>query len=189
MTLFSEKAFGWLGHHAINRIQRLCQHTDNLYSRATQVPRPLRRILRTCAQKIQTQIHNLIEELHKKVAHFLVTHFDIILLPTFETSQMTQRGGRKIRKKSVRQMLTLSHYTFKMFLKHKAKEYGVVVVDADEAYTSKTISWTGDIVEKLGGAQVISDAEGNRMDRDLNGARGIFIAEMNRALLVQPPTA
>ena len=189
MTLFSEKAFGWLGHHAINRIQRLCQHTDNLYARATQVPRPLRRILRKCAQKIQTQIHNLIEELHKKVAHFLVTHFDIILLPTFETSQMTRRGVRKIRKKSVRQMLTLSHYTFKMFLKHKAKDYGVVVVDADEAYTSKTISWTGELVEKLGGAKVISDAEGNRMDRDLNGARGIFIAEMNRALLVQPPTA
>ena len=189
MTLYSEKAFGWLGHHAINRIQRLCQHADNLYSRASQVPRPLRRVLRKCALKIQAQIHNLVEELHKKVAHFLVTNFDVILLPTFETSQMTRRGARKIRKKSVRQMLTLSHHKFKMFLKHKAKEYGVTVVDADEAYTSKTLSWTGDIVENLGGAKVITDAEGNRMDRDLNGARGIFIAEMMRALLVQPPTA
>lgn len=186
MTCFSEKAFGWIGNEAINRIQRLCQHADNLYSRATQVKRPLRRTLRKCAQKIQVKIRNLVSELHKKVAHFLVTNFDVILLPTFETQQMTRRGARKIRKKTVRQMLTLSHYKFKIFLKQKAQEYGVQVVDADEAYTSKTISWTGDIVENLGGAKVIADAHGNRCDRDLNGARGIFIAEVARALRVLP---
>ena len=186
MTLYSEKAFGWLGHHAINRIQRLCQHADNLYSRAAQVPRPLRRTLRNCAQKIQVKIRNLVNELHKKVAHFLVTNYDIILLPMFETQQMTRRGARKLRKKSVRQMLTLSHYKFKVFLKQKAQEYGVLVVDANEAYTSKTLSWTGDIVENLGGAKVVTDEHGNRCDRDLNGARGIFIAEVSRALRVLP---
>ena len=186
MTMFSETAFGWLGHHAINRIQRLCQHADNLYSRATQGKRPLRRTLRQCAQKIQVKIRNLVMELHKKVAHFLVTNFDIILLPTFETQQMVKRGARKLRKKSVRQMLTLSHNKFKMFLKQKALEYGVVVIDANEAYTSKTVSWTGKIVEKLGGAKVIADADGNRCDRDLNGARGIFISELSRALRVPP---
>ena len=186
MTFYSEKAFGWIGNEAINRIQRLCQHADNLYSRATQVKRPLRRTLRKCAQKIQVKIRNLVNELHKKVAHFLVNTFDIILLPTFETQQMTRRGARKIRKKTVRQMLTLSHYKFKVFLKQKAQEFGVQVIDADEAYTSKTISWTGDIVEKLGGAKVITDEHGNRCDRDLNGARGIFIAEVARALRVLP---
>ena len=186
MTLFSEGTFGWLGHHAINRIQRLCQHADNLYSRATQVKRPLRRTLRQCAQKIQVKIRNLVMELHKKVAHFLVTNFDIILLPTFETQQMIKRGARKLRKKSVRQMLTLSHNKFKMFLKQKALEYGVVVVDANEAYTSKTVSWTGELIEKLGGAKVITDADGHRCDRDLNGARGIFISELSRALRVPP---
>ena len=186
MTLFSEGTFGWLGHHAINRIQRLCQFADNLYSRATQVKRPLRRTLRQCAQKIQVKIRNLVMELHKKVAHFLVTNFDIILLPTFETQQMIKRGARKLRKKSVRQMLTLSHYQFKMFLKQKALEYGVVVIDANEAYTSKTVSWTGELIENLGGAKTISDADGHRCDRDLNGARGIFISEMSRALRVLP---
>ena len=186
LTMYSEKAFGWLGHHAINRIQRLCQHADNLYSRASQVKRPLRRTLRKCAQKIHVKIQNLVDELHKKVAHFLCTNFDVILLPTFETQQMVKRGARKIRKKSVRQMLTLSHYQFKVFLKQKAQELGVLVVDANEAYTSKTISWTGNIVENLGGAKTITDADGNRCDRDLNGARGIFIAEVSRALRVLP---
>ena len=189
MTFFSEDRFGWLGQQCINRIQRLCQHCDNLLSRATQEKRPLRRALRKAANRIKVKIRNLIDELHKKIAHFLVTNFDIILLPTFETKQMTKRGARKLRKKSVRQMLTLSHYRFKVFLKHKAKEYGVQVIDVCEAYTSKTVSWTGELITNLGGSRVIKSSEGHRMDRDLNGARGIFIKNVARALTVRPCTA
>ncbi len=188
MTFFSEDSFGWLGQQCINRIQRLCQHCDNLLSRATQEKRPLRRALRKAANKIKVQIRNLIDELHKKIAHFLVTNFDIIGLPTFETQQMAARKARKLRKKSVRQMLTLSHYRFKVFLKQKAKEYGVQVIDVCEAYTSKTVSWTGEIIANLGGSKVIKSSEGHRMDRDLNGARGIFIKNVARALSVRPST-
>ena len=186
ITFFSEDSFGWLGRQCINRIQRLCQHCDNLYSRATQEKRPLRRALRKAANRIKVKIHNLIDELHKKIAHVLVTNFDIILLPTFETKQMTKRGARKLRTKSVRQMLTLSHYRFKIFLKQKALEYGVRVIDVCEAYTSRTVSWTGEVVVNLGGSKVIKSSEGHRMDRDLNGARGIFIKNVARALTVRP---
>ena len=182
MTFFSEDCFGWLGMQCINRIQRLCQHCDNLYSRATREQRPLRRALRKAANRIKVKIRNLIDELHKKVAHFLVTNFDIILLPTFETKQMTKRGARKLRTKSVRQLLTLSHYRFKTFLKHKASAYGVQVIDVCEAYTSKTVSWTGELIRNLGGSKVIKSSAGDRMDRDLNGARGIFIKTVARAL-------
>ena len=188
MTFFSEDSFGWLGKQCINRIQRLCQHCDNLYSRATQEKRPLRRALRKAANRIKVKIRNLIDELHKKIAHFLVKHFDIILLPTFETKQMTMRAKRKLRKKSVRQMLTLSHYKFKAFLKQKALEYRVQVINVCEAYTSKTVSWNGEIIANLGGSKVIKSSDGHRMDRDLNGARGIFIKNVERALTVLPPT-
>ena len=189
LTFFSEDSFGWLGSQCINRIQRLCQHCDNLLSRATHEKRPLRRALRKAANRIQVKIRNLIDELHKKIAHFLVTNFDIILLPTFQTKQMTKRGARKLRSKSVRQMLTLSHHRFKMFLKQKSLEYGgVQVIDVCEAYTSKTVSWTGEIVANLGGSKVIKSSEGHRMDRDLNGARGIFIKSVSRALAVRPST-
>lgn len=42
--------------------------------------------------------------------------------------------------------------------------------------TSKTVSWTGEINHKLGGAKtVVSKVDGRRMDRDYNGARGIFL--------------
>ena len=76
-----------------------------------------------------------------------------------------------------------------MFLKQKALEYGVRVIDVCEAYTSKTVSWTGELVANLSGSKVIKSSEGHRMDRDLNGARGIFIKTVARALTVSPSTS
>ena len=123
-------------------------------------------------------IRNLVDELHHQIARFLVDNFDIILLPTFETSQMTIKKGRKIRSKTVRQMLTFSHYRFKQFLKHKAFEAGKTVLDVNEAYTSKTVSWTGEIIHNLGGRKKIKSSDGQVMDRDLNGGRGIFLRSL-----------
>ena len=151
LTMFSESSFGWLGNHDIGRIQRLCCYLDNLISRITKVSAKKRYRMRKAADKIRLKIKNLVDELHHQIARFLVDNFDIILLPTFETSQMTVKKGRKIKSKTVRQMLTFSHYRFKQFLKHKAFETGKQVLDVNEAYTSKTVSWTGEIIHNLGG--------------------------------------
>jgi putative transposase len=53
-------------------------------------------------------------------------------------------------------MLTLSHYDFKTFLKWKAWESSKTVIDCNEAYTSKTVSGTGEIIKNLGGARKIN---------------------------------
>ena len=44
-----------------------------------------------------------------------------------------------------------------------------------EAYTSKTCSWNGEIVAKLGGRRWIQSSDDFRVERDINGARGIFL--------------
>nr|WP_272819471.1 transposase [Scytonema hofmannii] len=181
-TFFSESSFGWLGKNANMKIQKLCFKLDELCSAISKSTGQLKRRLKKAANRIRAKIKNLVDELHKKTAKFLVDNFDVILLPTFETSQMSKKGKRRIRSKSVRQMLTLSHYQFKQFIKHKAFEHNKVVLDVNEAYTSKTVSWTGEIV-KIGGSKIIkSPSTGKTMDRDLNGARGIFL----RALVDTP---
>ncbi len=183
LTFFSENSFGWLGDKANKKIQKLCFKLDDLCSAISKSTLPLKRRLKKAANRIRAKIKNLVDELHKKTAKFLVDNFDVILLPTFETSQMAKKGKRRIRSKSVRQMLTLSHYKFKEFIKHKAYEYNKVVLDVNEAYTSKTVSWSGEIVKNLGGSRIIkSPSTGLKMDRDLNGARGIFL----RALVDTP---
>ncbi len=56
-------------------------------------------------------------------------------------------------------------------------------IDVNEAYTSKTVSWTGEIINNLGGSKIIkSRLDGRIMNRDLNGARGIYL----RALVDTP---
>ena len=59
-----------------------------------------------------------------------------------------------------------------------------------KAYTSKTRSWDGTVNARLGGARVIWDESGFGMDRDVNGARGIFLRAVGdspflRGLLTQ----
>lgn len=183
MTFFSEDSYGWLGVDSNLFIQKLCFRLDKLVSKISRAPGRQKRRFLKAASRLRCKIKNLVKELHHKIAKFLVDNFDVILLPTFETSQMVSKSRRKLKNKTVRQMLTLSHYDFKTFLKWKAWESSKLVIDCNEAYTSKTVSWTGEIVQNLGGAKTIkSQATGLKMDRDLNGARGIFL----RALVDTP---
>lgn len=186
MTFFAEDGCGKFAHGDFSRIQRLCAHLDALISKAdTARSKPAQRLYKAC-DRIRQKIRHLIDELHHKVALFIVRHYDVILLPTFETKQMVCKGARKLRKKSVRSMLSFAHYRFKLFLKHKAFEYGKTVIDVCEAYTSKTVSWTGEVIHNLGGRKIItSKIDGQRMDRDLNGARGILLRALEDTPLVR----
>ena len=141
--------------------------------------------MRKAAERMRNRIRNLIDELHHQTARFLVDHFDLILLPTFETQDMSKKGGRKLRSKSVRSLLTFAHYRFQRFLLWKARQTGAKVLLINEAYTSKTCSWSGEIVNKLGGARYITGPDGATVERDINGARGAFL----RALVDIPALA
>jgi putative transposase len=172
-TFYSPESCGKLGTGDFSRIQRLCHHLDDLISRMSKAAHKQRYKMKQAAKRMRWKIRDLIDELHHKTALFFVRNFDVILIPKFETSEMSQKLGRKIRAKSVRSMLTFAHFRFQEFLKFKASEYGKVVVNVNEAYTSKTCSWNG-VIKEIGGAKFIRDGS-IVVDRDYNGARGIFL--------------
>ena len=176
LTYFSETDCGKIGHHAFGRIQRLCHHLDDLISRTDTEPNYQRgRRMRKAQARMRQRIINLVDELHWQVARWLTGNYRVILLPTFEIQDMTMRASRKIRSKTARMMLSFRHYEFKRRLRWKAWQRGVLVLDVNEAYTSRTRSWDGTVDAKLGGARVVRDGNGFGMDRDVNGARGIFL--------------
>lgn len=177
ISFFSEDSCGKIGFGDNKRIFRLCLTIDKLISNLTKTTDLFKKYrIKALIGRLKWKIHDLVSELHYKTALFLVKNFDVILLPTFEVSQMVDKTKRKINSKSVRSMLSLCHYKFKQIIKAKAFEYGKVVVDVCEAYTSKTVSWTGEIVQNLGGSKIIkSKLTGIKMDRDINGARGIML--------------
>jgi putative transposase len=139
-----------------------------------------KRSMRKAARRLRWKIYDLIDDLHKKTARFFVTRFDKVFLPTFETSQMVT----KLHSKTARSMLSFAHFRFKSFLKAKAEEYSCEVVDCNEAYTSKTCSYCGKL-HNIGSKKIMRCECGANVDRDGNGARGIFL----RALLVTTPQA
>ena len=176
LTWLSETDAGHIAPGAFGKIQRLCAHLDALLSRAKLERRRFaKRHKYQAVNRMRVRIGNLVDELHHQAARWLVENFDIILLPTFETSDMVQRGARKLRSRSARSLLTYAHYRFQQFLAWKAWQSGKDVLLVNEAYTSKTCSWNGEIIPNLGGRRVVAGSDGVRVNRDINGARGIFL--------------
>ena len=125
MTFFSETDCGKIGYRAFGRIQRLCHWLDDLISRTdTEPDYQRRRRMRRAQARMRQRIHNLVDELHWQMARWLTNNYQVILLPTFETQDMTRRAGRRIRSKTARMMLSLRHYEFRQRLKWKAWQRG-----------------------------------------------------------------
>jgi putative transposase len=174
-TFFAPDMAGMIGSHDFGRLVRLCRFLDNLISRRSlSQNKKQRRRMKQAEYRLRWKIKDLRDELHAKTIRFLVDNFDIILIPTFETAQMARREQRKLRSKTVRSMLTWAHYKFKERLKTVAAQHGKLVIEVHEAYTSKTCSWSGEIV-KIGSSERIRGTDGIQMHRDVNGARGIFL--------------
>ena len=183
LSVFSFDSFTKIGENFTDRIFPLLLKLDKLiskkskyrntlpkdYSEYRQVHYDQLRYYDKRIHKIRAKVKDLIEDLHRRSAHWLTENYDILLLPLFQTKEMSSKLKRKLKAKSVRAMLQLSHYKFKRYLKWVARKKGKVVIDVNEAYTSKTDSRTGEIVEIRGSGLI------NGLDRDLNGARGIFL--------------
>jgi len=180
LTGFDGQQFIELGKGDIGRIQRLCHHLDNLISKRNLAKgksnKRYRYKLKQAERKIRWRIRNLIDELHRKIAHYLTNNYGLIFLPKFESQQMVCKGKRKLNRKSVRNLLTFAHYRFKQTLKYQAAKKGCVVVDVTEEYTSKTCSVCGHVHTKLGGhKKFVCPSCGHTMDRDKQGAFNIML--------------
>lgn len=180
-TFYSGNACGFLGLGDFSRLQRQAAHLDQLISRRSKAGKQQKRRMRMAAARMRETFKNLVDELHHKSALFLVSNYDVILLPAFETRQMSLKSQRKIKSKTVRSLLSFAHYRFKQFLKHKAFEHGKRVIDVCEAYTSKTHPETGE-VKNIGAAKRIRLLSGEWVNRDIVGARNILL----RALVDSP---
>lgn len=177
LTGFDGRSFIEIGSGDMGKITRLCQYLDELMGTLGKTKsKRQRQKRRKAAARLRKRIRNLIDECHHQVASWLSKNYQIILLPTFETSEMTRKKKRKIKSKTARQMLTWSHYRFKQVLKNQAELSGCQIMDVTEEFTSKTCTKCGHIHSKLGGNKVFKCPEcGYKINRDFNGALGIML--------------
>jgi len=173
-TIYSPEVVGKIGEGDSSHIFRLCIQLDDLLSRMSRATAKARYRMKKAEKRLRWRIKDLVRELHWKTARYLCGTFKVIFLPTFNTSEMVGKISRRIGKQTVRKMLTLSHYTFKQILKSMAKKMGSHVFDVNEAFTSKTCSACGTL-HNIGSSKTLVCRCGNEIDRDINGARGIYL--------------
>lgn len=126
-------------------------------------------------RKTNTKIINRSEELHKKTATYLTRNFKTILIPNTCISNMVRSYKRNICKTTVRGLMSLAHYRFRMRLLQLAKRTKNNVIEVSEAYTSKTCGRCGAIDQELAGKKIYACSCGYTCDRDIHGARNIYL--------------
>ena len=195
MTTYSPDGTSYkLGDQASSRIYRLMLADDKLsgliqtgkrLSDGSLMSQRERRNLRYARVRLADKINGLVTEMHWKVANFLLSRYDEIVIPPFETAKMSMRyeasrqRRRKIGKKTTRQMTRLRHFQFRQRLLYLAGRQGVPVHVMTEEYTSKTCTNCGHLHDTLGGKKVYSCKScGVVYDRDAGGSRNILIKNM-----------
>ncbi|MBQ7154346.1 MAG: transposase [Synergistaceae bacterium] len=174
VTFYGLDSCGKAGRGAFSRIHSLCGYLDDLNARMSGVSHRQRYKMRKAADRLRWRIRNLLEELQHKTALFLVKNFDVIALPEFRAEDFGSG--------SLREIAGNAHTVFQEFLRAKAREYGVKVIVQDESGTSGTCSWNG---EMRTAGRYIRDGVVT-LDRDYNGARGIFLRALRESAIPAP---
>ena len=131
-------------------------------------------------KKLESKIQHRLHDFHFKVALLLCTMYDVILVPTFEVSQMVKL--RKLHSTAKRHLLLWQHYKFRKVIKDTAERMGKKMILVDESYTSKTCGSCFKINEKLGSSKKFNCPNCScNFDRDVNGARNILVRAMYAA--------
>lgn len=176
-TYFSQHECGTIGSNISNQVKKIDEKIDKLESlKNTAKSKRKRGISRRCLL-LRSKITNKVNDLHWKAAAFLTRRYKVIFLPTFNVKQMCLKNPNT---KVNRSMYHLAHYKFKMRIKQKALLNGCSVIDCCEAYTSKTCTLCG-VLNEVGSKKIYTCSScGFSGDRDLNGARNIFIKSLTK---------
>lgn len=169
------------GDRDIKTIRNYLLKTDKLCSKLSKLTGRKKYTHKRAYLKRLENVRNRVKDCHRKVVKFLVDRYDIIILPPFASKNMSSKQNRRINSKTVRNMITWSHYKFRQMLMSKILEYkDKYILLPSEAYTSKTCGRCGNIKSNLGGNEIYKcDKCGLKIDRDINGSRNILLRTIN----------
>ena len=155
-----------------------------------QYRRTTRRLEKRLARERRRQ-YGWTEAAHYNAANFLLNKFDVIVNPKLATQRLSMRHGRRLRTKTARAMLTMSHYMFDCRLQWASTRYAGrhIIGNTGEPGTSKTCGncgrWKPDLT--LGDKVYCCERCGVKIHRDTaNGARNNFFAALGKAMGIGP---
>ncbi|SAM70572.1 uncharacterized protein UBRO_20472 [Ustilago bromivora] len=155
-----------------------------------------RRKLQKRSKKVHKKLQQLINDLHFRMANYLATSSDIVIMPRMEVRKMIQRKNGNLHRNTRRRLLGWGHCNFinRLLVKchdvahdprylHKRGRPTVLLIQP-EAYTSKTCSQCGNLNQRLGASkQFRCPTCLYSADRDHNGAFNMLIKAIRRTPL------
>ena len=184
-TCWSSQEEGFkLGDGDASRLYRLLLHMDRLMLKTKASSGKTKHRMNIALQRMRVRYDNIVKDLHYQVSNFLLKRYDTVIIPAFGVKKMTARQNRRIRTKTVRSMLGLSHFKFRQRLQEVAQRWGAKVDVCTEEYTTKTCGRCGWLHHTIGGSKVFNCQQCHlKMDRDLTGAINIFLKRLRECLL------
>lgn len=127
-------------------------------------------------KKYYRKISNIVDETHWKVINYLTSKFKRIYIGKFSIQDVISNKKSVLTPMGKRVGQMMKHYQFRQRLINKCRTMGIICVEVDERYTSKTCSNCGNYKDDLGGKKLYNCEEcEKRIDRDINGCRCILM--------------
>ncbi len=135
-----------------------------------------KKILKRNCKRLNNKIYNLIEDLHWKSINYLTNKYETVVIGSMNVKSIVSNKTSNLKRIVKRILLSSRFYQFKQRLEYKCKQRHCNFEVINEWFTSKMCSCCGEIKENLGGSKVYKcDKCFSIMDRDINGARNIYI--------------
>jgi transposase len=169
-----------IGKMDVCRIARLLHHKHKLQSKLSKTKnKKKQKSFKKAFLKMSKKIKNLVEEMHKKITHYLTTEYDAIYLPklNFHNCKKTSRRNRE-------KLATYRHCELFNRIQMKTCENQTCkLYEMNEAFTSKTCSNCGSIDKTLGNKNVYKCKHCSfDSNRDYNGAINILLRHVTMCL-------
>lgn len=128
---------------------------------------------------INRKIKNRIDDLHWKTANYLVKNYNYILLGDMSAKGIVSCYNSVLSASQKQACLRTNYYGFRQRLQFKCKQNNVSFKLVNESYTSKVCSNCGNKNDNLGASCIYNCANCKTIiDRDVNGARNIYIKSL-----------
>ena len=170
MIGISEDSVTQISNNSQKKIQRLLEKTDK-YDNSKISKKIKKKNINRCNQKIS----HLVDDLHWKSIKYLTDNHENVLIGDIETKGAVSNKRSVLRPMTKRIMYKLSFFKFKQRLEYKCFVTNTGFKKIEESFTSKVCSNCSYYKKNLGKSEIFScDICKTVIDRDINGARGIF---------------
>ena len=182
LTTFSDKETLEIGtcDKTYPLISKYLKKIDSIRSNANKktlmtVGKKRLRKFKTGIEKYYQKIRNKIDDMHNRVASYLVRNYKEIIIGKVSTKKMVNNETSSLQEITKRRLLALSHYRFRIKLTSMAEKFDSTITLVTEYLTSKTCCNCGNINDSLGSSKVYRCLKCPiEIDRDINAAINIY---------------